>query len=592
MRRIIAATILAIVALIATSGSNGTASPEQAAGDAAVFGPIGLPSMAPGATVYVQMRVTNAGSTTWSSPAIALAYHWYTTSGALVVWDGQRTALGTVDPGAFVWVGARVVVPSTPRDYILAFEVVREGVSWFGNAVTMPARVEGETYRALYTVGAGASVPVGDYVEIPVSVTNAGTATWHATGAGLVALAYHVYDAYGQLVAWDGERTRLVTDVAPGETRVLNMRVSALPGAGDYTIRVDLVHEGFAWFSTLGSPLVDTKVRVWGGFGAVEAPDVMWAGAYGTANVSVTNTTRSTWRAGGTNPVRLSYHVYRSSDGLLVWDGERTSLPFDIAPGATVYLKAYLRAPATPGDYVYAWDLVEEGVSWLSSRGVAAVSDLVTARALPASLIATEWSRIPTTDRVVALTFDCGANADGAQKILDALAQKNVPATFFLTGNFVRSFWNASLAIADRYPVGDHTMTHPDLRTLTDADVANEIHTGELELFQLPGDPHPLFRFPYGGSDARTIAIANAYGYGGIRWTVDTLGWEGTSGGQSVATVTSRVLASLQPGEIVLMHVGSNPDDRSTLDADALAGVIDQIRAQGYTFTTLTDYVP
>jgi peptidoglycan/xylan/chitin deacetylase (PgdA/CDA1 family) len=104
-------------------------------------------------------------------------------------------------------------------------------------------------------------------------------------------------------------------------------------------------------------------------------------------------------------------------------------------------------------------------------------------------------------------------------------------------------------------------------------------------------DPHLLFRFPYGASDARTIALANAYGYGGFRWTVDTLGWEGTSGGRSVASVTDRVLGSLQPGEIVLMHVGSNPDDRSTLDADALAGVIDAIRAQGYRFVTLPEWL-
>lgn len=46
-------------------------------------------------------------------------------------------------------------------------------------------------------------------------------------------------------------------------------------------------------------------------------------------------------------------------------------------------------------------------------------------------------------------------------------------------------------------------------------------------------------------------------------------------------------LAALQPGEIVLMHIGSNPDDATTLDADALPQVIDRIRAAGYGFTTL-----
>jgi peptidoglycan/xylan/chitin deacetylase (PgdA/CDA1 family) len=51
--------------------------------------------------------------------------------------------------------------------------------------------------------------------------------------------------------------------------------------------------------------------------------------------------------------------------------------------------------------------------------------------------------------------------------------------------------------------------------------------------------------------------------------------------------VVSRVLAAARPGEIVLMHVGSNPDDHTTFDADALAQVISGLRARGYSFVTL-----
>jgi len=79
----------------------------------------------------------------------------------------------------------------------------------------------------------------------------------------------------------------------------------------------------------------------------------------------------------------------------------------------------------------------------------------------------------------------------------------------------------------------------------------------------------------------------NSLSYGSVRWTVDTLGWQGTSGGQSVDTVVRRVLDNLTPGEIVLMHVGSNPNDGSTLDADALPRVIDELRARGYGFVTI-----
>ena len=83
----------------------------------------------------------------------------------------------------------------------------------------------------------------------------------------------------------------------------------------------------------------------------------------------------------------------------------------------------------------------------------------------------------------------------------------------------------------------------------------------------------------------------NSLGYGAINWTVDTRGWQGTSGGQSVDLVVRRVLEAVHPGEIVIMHVGSNPADRSTLDADALPRIIEQIRGRGYSFAAITDYL-
>lgn len=130
-------------------------------------------------------------------------------------------------------------------------------------------------------------------------------------------------------------------------------------------------------------------------------------------------------------------------------------------------------------------------------------------------------------------------------------------------------------------------MTHPDITGLPDPLIAQEVLGAEQAIEAAGADPRPFFRFPYGERDARTIAAVNDLGYIPVRWTVDTLGWKGTSGGINTQTVTERVLASLQPGAIVLMHLGSNPEDGSTLDADALPEMIDRIRAAGYGFTTL-----
>lgn len=203
-------------------------------------------------------------------------------------------------------------------------------------------------------------------------------------------------------------------------------------------------------------------------------------------------------------------------------------------------------------------------------------------------LAGTDWTRIPTSSRVVALTFDAGANAAGVASIVRTLEDQRVPGTFFLTGSWVRTFPQQAREIASRYPVGNHTLSHPMLTKLSDVQVRAQVSQAESAIVDVTGrTARPLFRFPYGDADARVLRDVNELGYVAVRWTVDTLGWKGTSGGMTAAAVRGRVLRGARPGMIVLMHVGSHPQDRTTLDADALPEVITQLRARGYTFVTL-----
>ena len=208
---------------------------------------------------------------------------------------------------------------------------------------------------------------------------------------------------------------------------------------------------------------------------------------------------------------------------------------------------------------------------------------------LPAGLGGQNWTAIPTHAKVVALTFDAGANADGVQSILGTLAKYHATATFMLTGNFVQDFPAQAKAIAAAgYRIGNHSVSHPYFTTLTDAQIRDQVLGAESRITSVTGaDPWPWFRFPYGDYNQHAISVVNGTGFVPVGWTVDTLGWEGTSGGITTQTVRSRVLGSLQPGEIVLMHCGSNPDDHSTLDADALPAVIQSLQARGYSFVTL-----
>src|SRR5688572_30229092 len=58
----------------------------------------------------------------------------------------------------------------------------------------------------------------------------------------------------------------------------------------------------------------------------------------------------------------------------------------------------------------------------------------------PATLRGKDIERMPTASKIVALTFDAGANADSVTAILATLDREQVKATFFLTGDFVTRY--------------------------------------------------------------------------------------------------------------------------------------------------------
>lgn len=186
---------------------------------------------------------------------------------------------------------------------------------------------------------------------------------------------------------------------------------------------------------------------------------------------------------------------------------------------------------------------------------------------------------MPGAGREAALTFDCGGTADGGPEVLETLEARGVPASFFMTGLFARHHPDLTRRIGARYPLGNHSMTHPKLNTLTAAQRSAEVVAAADALAEAAGRPaDALFRFPYGIRNKESIGAVNAASYVSVGWTVDSAGWRDTSGGASTAMVVERVTKALAPGAIVLLHIGTtSPDDPSTVDATALPRLLDSI---------------
>ncbi|MGY1633488.1 polysaccharide deacetylase family protein [Geodermatophilus sp. SYSU D01186] len=253
------------------------------------------------------------------------------------------------------------------------------------------------------------------------------------------------------------------------------------------------------------------------------------------------------------------------------------------ATGTTSSGPATSATPSTPGPADTAVPAATP-----SSRTATTAPSTTAPAGVPPELRGQDLTVLPTSRRVVALTFDAGANSAALTRILATLDDEGVPATFFLTGQWAAANPSGVAAIrSGGHRIGNHSMTHPHFPGLSDDAIRDQLSSAERAIAAGGADPRPLFRFPFGDRDARTVAAVNDGGYVPVRWTVDTLGWQGTSGGRSAQEVTDRVVGALQPGEIVLMHVGSNPDDGSTLDADALPSTIARTRDAGYGFVTL-----
>ena len=221
----------------------------------------------------------------------------------------------------------------------------------------------------------------GETRSVEVLVRNDGSATWPAAGSSAVKLSYHLYDAVGKLLAWDGLRTTLPYDIAPGYNGALSLRVALPAKTGVYSIKPDLLRDGQAWFSAAGAVASAIPLRVTAdldaGYGATTAPASIVPGGEVNIDVTVTNTGLRAWSAGGDHPVRLGYHWFDMSSQAVVWDGARTLLPRDVAPGDSVKLTVDMRAPRAEGAFALAWDMVQEGTSWFSGAAVPMKEDLV-----------------------------------------------------------------------------------------------------------------------------------------------------------------------------------------------------------------------
>jgi len=102
----------------------------------------------------------------------------------------------------------------------------------------------------------------------------------------------------------------------------------------------------------------------------------------GTASITVrvTNTGSLTWNVPGGDRFELGYHLLDPGTTSILADGTAKFPLGSVAPGQAATTTATITAPNPTLTYDIAWDVVRNGYSWFSDRGVAAATTRVGAQ--------------------------------------------------------------------------------------------------------------------------------------------------------------------------------------------------------------------
>ncbi len=102
----------------------------------------------------------------------------------------------------------------------------------------------------------------GQIVTVPITVKNAGALTWTAEGDQPFRIGYRYYRNRRMLALGADKdlRTEAPQMVKPGDTATIPVRIALPDQPGNYTLEVDVVHEGVTWLKEQGSPVLTLLV--------------------------------------------------------------------------------------------------------------------------------------------------------------------------------------------------------------------------------------------------------------------------------------------------------------------------------------------
>jgi peptidoglycan/xylan/chitin deacetylase (PgdA/CDA1 family) len=187
----------------------------------------------------------------------------------------------------------------------------------------------------------------------------------------------------------------------------------------------------------------------------------------------------------------------------------------------------------------------------------------------------------PSDAQNVFLTFDDGPHPEHTAKVLDILKHENAAAAFFLNGRNVLLHPGIAERIrVEGHSIGSHGHSHCRLDWRKRGLVFSEIGGADTAIEKATGRKPVFFRPPYGRFDPRFRGWMRESGHTLVMWSL----MAGDFLGMDAGTLVERILRSMHPGAVVVLHDGH---PRAPAMISALPELIRRLRAAGYGFKSL-----
>jgi peptidoglycan/xylan/chitin deacetylase (PgdA/CDA1 family) len=219
------------------------------------------------------------------------------------------------------------------------------------------------------------------------------------------------------------------------------------------------------------------------------------------------------------------------------------------------------------------WAVTVIGYALVSGLGVAFLS---------MELFVPAWCHGDRSSNRVALTFDDGPDVRATPALLELLGRRKVPATFLCIGERVEQLAQLVRRInADGHEIGNHSHRHRWwINFLVSRPLRYEMQRCQRAIHLATGVRPRFYRPPVGLTNPHTRAAIEAVGLRVIGWDVRSL-----DRGRAADVVIRRVVRSLRPGSVVLLHDGGAEPDRLCAIVDA---IIDAALERDFVLSTVS----